>query len=92
MDSTNPPRLGNQGLEIKMARFHAMTWVDGDFERTASVLSFNSKAARAAYPAQSAQRVENIDARRKDRLLREGRSHRLMLWDASEPTRFVATQ
>ena len=72
-----------------MARFHAVTWEDGNFDRTASVLSFNSKAARAAYPAQSSQRVENIGYAHKEALLREGRMHWLMLWDASEPTKFV---
>ena len=71
-----------------MARFHAVTWQDGNFERTASVLSFDSKAARAAYPAQCAQRVENIDIKRKEALLKEGRAHWLALWDASEPTNF----
>lgn len=72
-----------------MARFHAVTWQDGNFDRTASVLSFDSKAARAAYPAQCAQRVEEIDHKRMASLIREGRPHGLALWDASEPAKFV---
>jgi hypothetical protein len=72
-----------------MARFHAVTWEDGNFGRTAVVLSFRNKAARAAYPAQSPQRVENIDYARKETLLREGRMHKLLLWDASDPAKFV---
>ena len=73
---------------IKMALFHAVTWQDGNFERTASVLSFQSKAARAAYPAQSVQRVEFIDSKKKAALLRDGRYQRLVLWDAADPITF----
>ncbi len=72
-----------------MTLFHAVTWQDGSFERTASVLSFSSKAARAAYPAQCAQRVEPIDHKRMTELVKNGRLQRLALWDASEPTKFV---
>jgi hypothetical protein len=75
-----------------MARFHSVTWQDGSFDKTASVLSFNSKAARAAYPAQSTSRVKEIDSKQKAALLRDGRGHALMLWDAAEPAKFVAVQ
>ena len=78
-----------QPKEIDMARFHAVTWQEGSFEQTASILSFDSKAARAAYSAQSAPRVENIHYSDLQRHLRDGRVHRLMLWDKAEPTRFV---
>ena len=71
-----------------MARFHSVVWVDGDFSRTASVLSFNSKAARVAYRPQCAMRFEEIDHARKVQLLAEGRSHRLMLWDKANPADF----
>lgn len=74
-----------------MARFYSVTWQEGSFERTASVLAFNSKAARAAYPAQCAQRVKGIDSKQKAALVREGRLVRLALWDASAPTEFKFT-
>ena len=72
-----------------MARFYSVVWQDGSFDNTASVLAFNSKAARAAYPAQSAMRVQEIDFTAKTAALREGRKQTLMLWDASEPAKFV---
>lgn len=71
-----------------MARFHAVTWQDGSFERTASILSFNSKKARAAFPAQCSQRVEAIDSKKKAALLRSGYTQRLVLWDESDPHNF----
>lgn len=71
-----------------MSRFYSVTWQDGNFDRTASVLCFDSKAARDAYPAQCAQRVENIDSKKKAALLRDGRTARLALWDAAKPTEF----
>jgi hypothetical protein len=74
-----------------MSRFYSVTWQDGNFDRTASVLAFDSKAARAAYPAQCAQRVEAIDSKKKASLLRDGRLVRLALWDASNPTEFKLT-
>jgi hypothetical protein len=55
------------------------------------VLAFDSKAARAAYPAQCDQRVEAIDSKKKAALLRDGRLVRLALWDASSPTEFKFT-
>ena len=75
-----------------MSRFYSVTWQDGNFDNTASVLSFDSKAARAAYPAQSAQRVEEIESKKKAALLCDGRGHALMLWDAAEPAKFVPVQ
>ena len=74
-----------------MSRFYSVTWQDGNFDRTASVLAFDSKAARAAYPAHCAQRVEAIDAKKKASMLRDGRMVRLALWDASAPTEFKIT-
>ncbi len=74
-----------------MSRFYSVTWQDGNFDRTASVLAFDSKAARAAYPAQCDQRVEAIDSKKKAALLRDGRLVRLALWDASSPTEFKFT-
>lgn len=72
-----------------MALFHAVTWQDGNFDSTASVLSFASKAARAAYTQlPCSQRVEDIDSKRKAALLRDGRLQRLALWDASKPAEF----
>ena len=75
-----------------MSRFYSVTWVDGSFDRTASVLAFDSKAARSAYPAQSALRVESIDSKKKAALTREGRLVRLALWDASQPNIFKFVQ
>lgn len=72
-------------------RFHAVTWSEGDFDRTASVLSFDSKAARDAFRPQCKQRFEPIDSKKKAALLRDGRLQRIALWDASEPTRFNIT-
>jgi len=68
--------------------FYSMTWQDDSFDNSVSVLAFNLKAARAAYPAQSAIRVEPINAKRKNELLAEGRLIHLALWDASNPTEF----
>jgi hypothetical protein len=75
-----------------MARYHSVTWQDENFAFTAAVLSFNSKAARAAYPAQCAQRVEEIDCKRKNLLLKTGCAHALMLWDEKDPATFVTVQ
>lgn len=70
-------------------RFHSITWQEGNFDRTASIVSFDSRAAREAFPAQCAQRVEAITHKQLQQHLRDGRSQRLMLWDAAEPTKFV---
>jgi len=75
-----------------MSRFYAVTWQDGNFERSASVLAFDSTAARSAYPAQCSQRVESIDSKQKAKLLRDGRLIRLALWDKSRPTVFRFAQ
>lgn len=72
-----------------MARFNAVTWKSGDFYRTASVLSFEKKAARDAYRAKSTQRIEPIAYNTKVSLLRNGYPHRLVLWDKTEPTKFI---
>lgn len=72
-----------------MARFHAVTWQDGNFDRTASVLSFTSKKARAAFSAQCSQRFDPISSKKKAALLKEGRVQRLALWDKTEPTKFA---
>jgi hypothetical protein len=82
-------RPARDGKEATM-RYHSITWQDGNFDSTASVLSFTSQSARAAFPAQCAQRVEAITHKQLRQYLRDGRSQRLMLWDKSEPTRFVA--
>lgn len=69
--------------------FHAVTWQEGDFERSVSVLSFTSRKARAAYPAQCKLRFVPISFDRKEAHLKEGRLQRLVLWDPSEPLKFV---
>lgn len=74
-----------------MARFYSVTWQEGNFDRTASVLAFDSRAARAAYPRQCPQRVKEVDSKQKSALLREGRLIRLALWDASETAKFNIT-
>ena len=71
-----------------MARFYAVTWQDGNFESSASVLSFDSKTARAAFPSQCSQRVESINSKKMASLLRSGYPHRLVLWDESDPHNF----
>ena len=68
-----------------MARFYSVTWQEGDFGRTALVLAFDSKAARAAYPNTCPQRVEQIDSKKKAALLRDGIAVRLVLWDGRGP-------
>ena len=70
-------------------RYHSVTWQDENFDRSAIVLSFNSKKARAAFGPQCRQRFEPIDSKKKAALLRDSRLHRLVLWDESEPLRFV---
>ena len=69
--------------------FHAITWIDGNFDRSAALLSFDSKAARAAYPAQSTQRVENITHAEMRKHERGGITRARMLWDAAKPAEFV---
>jgi hypothetical protein len=69
--------------------FHAVTWQEGDFERSASVLSFASERARAAYPAQCSLRFMPISFDQKEKYLRDGRLQRLVLWDPAEPLKFV---
>ena len=64
-------------------RHHSITWQDGNFANTASVLSFDSRAARAAYPAHCPQRVEPINYRTMRQHLADGRPHWLALYDAS---------
>lgn len=71
-----------------MARFHSVTWQNGNFGSTASILSFNSKKARAAFNAQAIQRVEPIDSKKKAKLLRAGCAQRLVLWDEADPHNF----
>lgn len=73
-------------------RHHAITWTDGGFDRTACVLSFDSRAARAAYPAQCAQRFAPITHRQLRQYRRDGYRQVLMLWDAREPTQFWPVQ
>lgn len=70
-------------------RYHSITWQDGNFDRTASILSFSSLAARAAFPAQCAQRVESITHKQLKQYQRDGRLQRLVSWDRAEPTKFV---
>ena len=71
-----------------MALYYSVTWQDGNFDATASVLAFSSKKARAAYPMQSNQRVEAIDSKKKASLERDGRAVTLLLWDEASPTTF----
>lgn len=68
-----------------MARFYSVTWQEGNFDRSASILAFDSKAARAAYPNACPQRVEAINSKQKAALIREGRLVRLVLWDGFGP-------
>lgn len=75
-----------------MGRFHAVMWQDGDFGRTASVLSFNSKTARSAYALQCSMRFEDLCYDRKDMLLRHGLAHWLVLCDNLESTFFFISQ
>jgi len=73
-----------------MTRFHAVTWQEGSFDRTASVLSFDSKAAREAYRINCPQRYEFINYTRKQALLRDGRMQRLVLWaGVNNPNKFT---
>ena len=71
-----------------MSRFYSVTWQDGNFDRSATVLAFDSKAARTAYPSQCAQRVKEIDSKQKAALLRDGRLISQVLWDAADPHQF----
>lgn len=71
-----------------MSRFYSVTWIEGNFNRTASILAFDSKAARAAYPAQCNQRVAQIDYKQKTLFLRDGHLIRLALWDLNNPNKF----
>jgi hypothetical protein len=69
--------------------FYAVTWQDGSFDSTASVLAFDSRAARDAYHEQCPQMVTPIAARQKDGYLRDGYTLGLALWDAAMPTKFT---
>lgn len=68
--------------------FYSMTWQESFFDNSVSILAFNTKAARTAYQAQSNLRVEPITYKHKNKMLAEGRSIRLVLWDASNPINF----
>lgn len=73
-----------------MSRFYSVTWQDGNFDRTASVLAFDSKAARSAYDSE--MRVESINSKQKAAYVRDGRIVRLALWDATQPNIFKFVQ
>lgn len=75
-----------------MARKYSVTWQEGNFRGTAVVLSFNSKAARSAYPMQARQRVGEITAKAAYGLRKKGHTEVLMLWDRTQPTKFVMVQ
>lgn len=73
-----------------MRHFHAVRWVDGNFDATVTVLSFDSKAARAAYSAQSKNRISPITHAWKIKYATQGRKQIFLQWDAHKPTKFVA--
>lgn len=75
-----------------MSRVYGVQWVDGNFERTASIVAFSSTAARVAYPKNCKLRFEKIDAKRKNELIKSGSAVWLALWDKSEPNKFVLTK
>ena len=75
-----------------MKQYHSVTWQEGSFDRTAIILSFGSKAARAKFPAQCPQRVESIDYHRKTGLLRDGCARLLMSRDSAEPTKYQSEE
>ena len=75
-----------------MKQYYSVTWQDGSFGHTATILSFGSKAARAKFPAQCLQRVESIDYRRKTGLLSDGCPRVLMSWDSAEPTKYQSEE
>ena len=72
-----------------MRHFHAVRWVDGDFDATATVLSFDSKASRDAYPARTKYRANPITHAWKIKLLAHGYKQVFIQWDAYKPTTFV---
>lgn len=63
-------------------------WQEGNYHSTATVLAFDSKKARAAYPLQCARRVEPINVKSKNEFTREGYPIWLMLWDSDNPLKF----
>ena len=69
-------------------RFYSLMWQEGNYHSTATVLAFNGKKARAAYPLQCARRVEPINVKSKNELTQEGFPALLMLWDADNPSKF----
>jgi len=69
-------------------RFYSLMWQEGNYHSTATLLAFNSKKARAAYPLQCARRVEPINSTFKKELIKEGYPLWLMLWDSDNPSRF----
>ena len=73
-------------------RHHAITWADGGFNHSVCILSFDCRAARAAYPAQCAQRFAPITHKQMRQYRRDGHRQVLMLWDEREPTQFRAVQ
>ena len=75
-----------------MKQYHSVAWQEGSFGRTAVILSFGSKAARAKFPAQCLQRVESIDYRHKTSLLSDGYPRVLMSRDSAEPTKYQSEE
>ena len=71
-------------------RFYSLMWQEGNYHSTATVLAFDSKKARAAYPLQCAWRVEPINVKSKNEFTREGFPVWLMLWDSENPSKFYA--
>jgi len=69
-------------------RFYSIMWQDGNYHSTATVLAFDSKKARAAYPLHCARRVEPINSTSKKEFIKEGYPLWLMLWDAENPSKF----
>jgi hypothetical protein len=52
--------------------YYSITWQDGNFDATASILQFESKADRGSFPLDCAQRIEPIDYKEKEKRQREG--------------------
>jgi hypothetical protein len=75
-----------------MRHYCSVTWQDGSFLRTAAILSFASKKARAAFPAQCSQRVVAISAPEAKRLRVAGHPTYSMLWDSADPTVFYSAK
>lgn len=72
-----------------MPYHHAVTWANSDFDQTAHILSFRTRAERDAFSEHSHQRYEPITHVELQRYLRAGKPQALIALDSTNPAGYV---